>query len=241
MRFREAWMGILFVLIVLIALHGLFLWFVEISFKEVKGRKEIAQALYLSSHVALRDPQPLAEERDPFRWPARFSIEEMNALDRGRVDPLHACYYIKEKEGCSPMWWHALPICEPLNSVEDKEMSTVIPTVFWRGEMTPYVKKATPISIDWRELTRDLTHACSACTLRYHIQVDLAHGRLLCLEPIEEGEEEASISACVRARLWQHRFHCAPEGGIVSGEVELCFNGEYAAATETCMRLCEVK
>lgn len=188
-------------LLALLALHvGLF-WLIQIP----SYRQSETKTLYITSTLS---------EEDSFSYDKGVLVSPLatrEPLESSLIDHHSAISWSSNAD--ISLWWHALPDSKRLAATEYEENAKV----FWRGEVAFYALEA-PIKAKHR--------GASACTLRYRVQVDLAHGRLLCIEPIEEQAEE-DVLTCVHAWLWQQRFSCQPEKGIISGEVELCFGGEY--------------
>lgn len=190
--------------------HALFFFFVEILPRSIQTRGELAPALYVSSLKGLRAQNAGLEEL--FFLPTHHAVEV--ALLESSVE-----YSVKENDP-SLMWWRFLPICEPLFSSSNQAVQRAS-KIFWRGEIASYVQEVAPIQIE-QALVKG-----SAYNIRYAVQVDLKHGRMLYLEPLEE-EIDSDFAREVRAWIWCYPFDRVIDGGIVSGEIELCFGGEYA-------------
>lgn len=183
-------------------LHAVFL-FIEILPKNIRARSELALAIYVEPLHKTYYPI-IQEPLLPYRHALNKEISE------------YARRGFEKTFEPTLMWWRVLPIYEPIATARPRE-----PKIFWRGEIAAYVKKTHPLQMPEDTIKQ------SAYTIRYALQVDLRQGRLLYLKPLDE-ELASDFSKELRDWIWNHPFESSVNGGIISGELELCFGGEYA-------------
>lgn len=161
--------------------------------------KQRSRALYVHASKKV--------ESHAFFMPSKKSLSAQTALTD----------FALKDTSISP-WWHHVPTDKPFmpRAVEPQEQTAKI---FWRGPAAAFLREIKPIVMK-------LANADSAYTLCYHVEVDLKTGRMLYLQPIRE-DLNPQDAQTVRTLLWQQPFKPSSAGGIVSGEVELCFGGEY--------------
>lgn len=202
------------ILSLVFVLHGLLFWVVDIWPGSRSHIEERAQVLYLAPSSRQQVKVLTWHEKHPF-----FSHAPHRRVDQVAAWTLSVDAQPDEDAASSSMWWRFLPLHEPLLP-SGHAWEEGAPKVFWRGEIASYVREEVPIKMkrQW--------HVASACTVRYRLQVDLRHGTLVCMQPIEENVE-SSVANAIRKGLWQQRFSRSDAGGIACGEVELCWGGEY--------------